>query len=114
MSAISMQQIINKYKESHPEVREFVEVAVGEGAKAKPFRVKHPVYRTNEENRAIARAANGSTSDLVKAILGDKEYERFVGAGGEDNTILMLLQLIQENDLPSMAEPDAEGKPQTD
>lgn len=114
MTALSMSQIIGKYKETHPEVREYTEILVGEGKTAKTFRVKHPVYRTNEENRRIKRSADAGGDDLVKAILGDEEYERFTTAGGQDNAILMLLQLMSENDLPDMAAPDSEGKDQAD
>lgn len=116
MTAISMQQIINKYKESHPDVHEFIEFSVGEGAKAETFRYRHPLYQTNEESRRIVRAQSkpdATNSDLVKAILGDEQYERFIKAGGQDTAVLMLLQLTQENDLPTMSDKDAEGKPTT-
>ncbi|MCI1212102.1 MAG: hypothetical protein LKF93_09720 [Bifidobacterium tibiigranuli] len=114
MTAISMSQIIGKYKETHPEVREYTEILVGKGKNAKKFKIKHPVYRTNEENRRIKRSADAGGDDLVKAILGDDEYEAFIAAGGQDNAILMLLQLMSENDLPAMVAPDSEGKDQDD
>lgn len=114
MAAISMQQIINKYKESHPEVHEFVEFTVGEGAKAHVFRYKHPLYQSNEESHRIARVQkkpDATNSDLVKAVLGDEQYAEFTKAGGQDTAVIMLMQLTQENDLPTMEAVDAEGNP---
>lgn len=114
MTAISLTQIRNKYKESHPEVQEDIAFTVGEGADTATFTIKHPLYRSNEDTRRIQRAAekeNGTNQDLVSALLGEKEYKRFVAAGGQDVDVIMLMQLIQENDLPQLTDQDAEGNP---
>ncbi|MFT9059697.1 hypothetical protein [Bifidobacterium aquikefiri] len=111
--AISLTAIVNKYKESHPEVHEWVEFTVGEGAKAKTFRYHHPIYQSNEESRRIARVQksdDATNSDLVRAFLGDRQYDEFVKAGGVDTAVIMLMQLVQENDLPEMSVRDSEGK----
>ncbi|MFT8640089.1 hypothetical protein [Bifidobacterium sp.] len=111
--AFSLTAIVNKYKESHPDVKEWVEFTAGEGTRQKTFRYHHPIYMTNEEGRRLARIQadpDASTSDLVRGFLGDDQYEEFAKAGGQDTAVLMLVQLVQERDLPDMSVKDAEGK----
>lgn len=67
----SLKAVKAKYLESHPKIREWIEFTIDDEPDAKKFRIHSPLFQTNEEKKAFAKAQESDDQfDLAKALLG--------------------------------------------
>lgn len=105
----SLKAVKAKYLESHPEIEEWIKFTVDDEPDAKEFRIHSPLFQSNEEKKAFAKAQESDDQfDLAKALLGD-QWEDFIKAGGQ----ISLLFLLLEDAADEVHETDSEGNPTT-
>ena len=80
----SLKAVKAKYLESHPKIREWIEFTIDDEPDAKEFRIHAPIFQSNEEKKAFAKAQESDDQfDLAKALLG-AQWDDFIEAGGQD------------------------------
>lgn len=103
----SLKAVKAKYLESHPKIQEWIEFTVDDEPGAKEFRIHSPLFQTNEEKKAFAKAQESDDQfGLAKALLGD-QWKAFLDAGGQVSILLLLLNDVADE----MTETDSEGNP---
>ena len=79
----SLKAVKAKYLESHPKIREWIEFTIDDEPDAKEFRIHAPIFQSNEEKKAFAKAQESDDQfDLAKALLG-AQWDDFIEAGGQ-------------------------------
>lgn len=107
--ARSLKAVKAKYLESHPKIREWIEFTIDDEPDAKEFRIHAPIFQSNEEKKAFAKAQESDDQfDLAKALLG-AQWDDFIEAGGQ----ISLLFLLLDDAADEMHETDSEGNPTT-
>ena len=95
----SLKAVKAKYLESHPKIREWIEFTIDDEPDAKEFRIHAPIFQSNEEKKAFAKAQESDDQfDLAKALLG-AQWDDFIEAGGQ---ISLLFLLLDESSLTAM------------
>ena len=104
----SLKAVKAKYLESHPKIREWIEFTIDDEPDAKKFRIHSPLFQTNEEKKAFAKAQESDDQfDLAKALLGASGMIH--RAGGQ----ISLLFLLLDDAADEVHETDSEGNPTT-
>ncbi|MBH8620609.1 hypothetical protein IBC87_00380 [Bifidobacterium adolescentis] len=105
----SLKAVKAKYLESHPKIEEWIKFTVDDKPDAKEFRIHAPIFQSNEEKKAFAKARDDDDDfEMVQALLGD-QWEDFIGEGGQVSILLLLL-----NDwVDEVNGVDSEGNPTT-
>lgn len=105
----SLKAVKAKYLESHPKIEEWIKFTVDDEPDAKDFRIHAPIFQSNEEKKAFAKARDDDDEfEMVQALLGD-QWDDFVKAGGQVSLLLLMLNdwVDEVNDV------DSEGNPTT-
>ena len=105
----SLKAVKAKYLESHPKIEEWIKFTVDDKLDAKEFRIHAPIFQSNEEKKAFAKAQESDDQfDLAKALLG-AQWDDFIEAGGQ----ISLLFLLLDDATDEVHETDSEGNPTT-
>lgn len=103
----NLQAVKAKYLESHPTIPEYIEFTLDGGKDATVFRIHSPLFQTNKEKRAFAKAQeSGDEFELAKALLGD-QWADFDAQGGQVSDLILLMNQVGAD----MTETDDEGNP---
>jgi len=103
----SLKAVKAKYLESHPKIQEWIEFTIGDDPDEEEFRIHSPLFQTNEEKKAFAKAQESEDEfELAKALLGS-QWKAFLDAGGQVSILLLLLNNVADE----MTKTDSEGKP---
>ena len=71
----SLKAVKAKYLESHPKIREWIEFTIDDEPDAKKFRIHSPLFQTNEEKKAFAKAQE---SDDQFGMISSRPADRSV------------------------------------
>ena len=103
----SLKAVKAKFLESHPKIQEWIRFTVDDRPDAKEFRIHSPIFQTNAEKRAFAKAQeSGDDFEMAKALLGD-QWDAFDREGGSVSVLLLLLNEVTDE----MIDADNEGNP---
>lgn len=96
MKKLSLKQIEQKYKESHPEIPSVVEFTIDDGPDAPTFTIEHPLFQKDSTKKALQKAiADDDQIGMAKAVLG-KQWGEFVKAGGESYQVMLMFNDLQD------------------
>lgn len=110
MAVRSLAAVRQKFKETHPNVDEWIEFTIDDEDKnATVFKFHHPLFMTNEEKRTLNRASSGDDMQTVRSLMGDAEFDELVADGGQVCDVILLLNQVMEE----FSGTDSAGNPTT-
>ena len=105
----SLKAVKEKFLESNPRIEEWITFTVDDAPDARKFRIHSPIFQTNAEKLAFAKASEtGDEFEMAKALLGD-QWDAFDRAGGSVSLLLLLLNEVADETTGT----DSEGNPTT-
>ncbi len=109
MAKYNLQAVRQKFKESHPEIPEWIEFTLNDDKNATTFRIHHPLFQSNDERRAMNRARKSQDDfEMGNALLGD-QWDEYEAEGGQVGDLMLLVNQIGDD----LTDVDDKGNPTT-
>lgn len=97
MKKLSLKQIEQKYKESHPDVESKIYFSLDDEPDSPTFFIEHPLFQKDSTKKQLKRAIDSDDQiGMAQAVLG-KQWQDFVKAGGQSYQVMFLFNSLQDD-----------------